>query len=67
MVMPEMSGKDAYLEIKKIAPDVKVLLASGFRQDERVESVLKLGINGFIQKPYTLKNLAKAIHEIIYD
>lgn len=66
MVMPEMSGKDAYSEIKKIAPDVKVLLASGFRQDERVEAMLKLGINGFIQKPYTLKSLSKAIHRVIY-
>ena len=43
-----------------------VLLASGFRQDERVEAVLQLGVQMFIQKPYTLERLAKAIYALLY-
>jgi hypothetical protein len=34
--MPMKSGQEAYLEMKKIDPGLKVLLASGFKQDERV-------------------------------
>ncbi len=65
MLMPKMSGKETYLEMKKINPDLKVLLSSGFKQDERVEEVLQLGVQGFVQKPYTMETLSKAIHKVI--
>jgi PAS domain S-box-containing protein len=65
MLMPKMSGKETYLEMKKIDPNLKVLFSSGFKQDERVEEVLRLGVQGFIQKPYTLHVLSKAIHAVI--
>ncbi|RPI72486.1 MAG: response regulator, partial [Desulfobacteraceae bacterium] len=65
MVMPKMSGKQAYIELAKIKKDVKVLLASGFKKDSRVESIMRLGIKGFIQKPYALIKLANHIHEVI--
>ncbi|MBA4369004.1 MAG: hybrid sensor histidine kinase/response regulator, partial [Desulfobacterium sp.] len=65
MLMPKMSGKETYLEIKKIDPNLKVLFSSGFKQDERVEEVLQLGVQGFVQKPYTLQVLSKAIQQAI--
>lgn len=65
MVMPELSGKEVYIELKKINPEVKVLLSSGFKQDERVDEILKLGVKAFIQKPYSLKNMARAMYEVI--
>jgi PAS domain S-box-containing protein len=65
MLMPKKSGKEAYLEMKQIDPKLKVLLASGFRQDERVEAVLKLGVQGFVQKPYSLDTLSRSIFAII--
>jgi CheY-like chemotaxis protein len=57
MIMPRMSGKDAYLKMKEIYPDVRVLFSSGFKQDERCESVLDLGVQGFVQKPYTSRTV----------
>ncbi len=65
MVMPKMSGKQTYLELVKLEPEIKVLLVSGFKQDERVESILSMGVNGFLQKPYTLAALANEMHRII--
>ncbi|MBE9546275.1 MAG: response regulator [Proteobacteria bacterium] len=65
MVMPRMSGKEAFIKMKEFDPELKVLLASGFKQDERVEDVLELGIKDFIQKPYALEKLAKKIKEIV--
>jgi len=44
MAMPAMSGKDVYVELKKINPDVRVLLASGFKQDGRVQETLTPGV-----------------------
>jgi len=65
MVMPKMSGKAAFIGMAKIDPGVKAILVSGFRQDERVEDVLKLGVKKFIQKPYTMEKLARAINDIL--
>ncbi|MDA3885845.1 MAG: response regulator [Candidatus Delongbacteria bacterium] len=65
MVMPKMNGKDTYIELKKINPNIKVLLASGFTRDDRVEEVIDLGVTDFIQKPYTIFELSDIIHKII--
>ncbi|MGD2089039.1 MAG: ATP-binding protein [Candidatus Aminicenantes bacterium] len=65
MVMPKMSGKQAFIELTKINKDVKTLLASGFKKDSRVESILELGVKGFIQKPYGLVKLATSMNNVI--
>ncbi len=65
MAMPVMSGREAFIEMQKINPAVKVLLASGFRKDKRVEEILTLGVKDFLQKPYTITSLALAIKKVI--
>jgi signal transduction histidine kinase/CheY-like chemotaxis protein len=57
MAMPKLSGKDTYVELRRIDASVKVLMTSGFRQDPRVREALALGVAGFIQKPYSLREL----------
>jgi signal transduction histidine kinase len=65
MAMPVMSGREAFSEMKKIDPEIKVLLASGFRKDERVEEILDQGVKDFLQKPYTMAALTLAIKKVI--
>ncbi|HBC85963.1 MAG TPA: hypothetical protein DCZ94_03310 [Lentisphaeria bacterium] len=65
MAMPKMSGREAYIEMKKINPDVKVLLVSGFKKDKRIEDVLAMGVNAFIQKPYSMITLAQEVKKVI--
>jgi len=65
MVMPKKSGIIAYKEMSEIDKNLKVLLASGFRRDERVEDLLKAGVKDFIQKPYTLGKLSEKIYEVV--
>ena len=65
MAMPVMSGREAFIEMQKIHPGVKVLLASGFRKDNRVDEILQLGVKDFLQKPYTITSLALAIRKVI--
>lgn len=67
MVMPVMGGKEAFLEMKKVDPSVRALLVSGFRQSERVDEILSLGVRKFLQKPYTLESLTRAIREVLAD
>jgi len=65
MVMPNMGGGDAYDRMKEINPDIKVLLSSGFSIDGEATQILERGCNGFIQKPFTMKELSIRIREIL--
>ncbi|PIE02746.1 MAG: hypothetical protein CSA81_05370 [Acidobacteria bacterium] len=57
MVMPVLSGMETFREIKKNKPDMVIVMSSGFKADQRVETVLQEGADGFIQKPYNIRKL----------
>jgi CheY-like chemotaxis protein len=62
-----MGGGEAYDRIKEINPNVKVLLSSGFSIDGEAGEILERGCNGFIQKPFNMKKLARKIVEILAE
>jgi CheY-like chemotaxis protein len=65
MVMPIMGGGEAYDRMKEINPDIRVLLSSGFSIDGEASEILERGCDGFIQKPFTMKQLSGKIKEIL--
>lgn len=65
MIMPRLSGPDCFRALKKINPEVRVILASGFAHEEDVNQVQKEGVAAFIHKPYRNKELVKAIKKAI--
>ena len=65
IVMPHMGGGATYERMKAINPDVKVLLLSGYSIDGEATDIMKRGCNGFIQKPFTMKELSGRIREIV--
>jgi PAS domain S-box-containing protein len=65
VVMPVMSGNEAFDELKKINPEVRAMVSSGFREDPRIDEMIEKGALGFIQKPYTLNALSEEISRIL--
>jgi PAS domain S-box-containing protein len=65
MIMPEMSGKATYEELKKINPAVRVLLVSGYSTNKQTEELFELGCRGFIQKPFDIIELSHKLREIL--
>jgi len=65
MIMPDMGGGAVYDEMKKMNPDVKVLLSSGYSIEGEATEILARGCNGFIQKPFTINKLSHEIREIL--
>ncbi len=59
--MPNMSGEEALPELRKIRPDVKVLVSSGYSEAETLTLFRGQRVSGFIQKPYTAVGLADGI------
>ena len=67
MVMPEMDGGDTYDILKKINKEIKVILSSGYSIDGKAEEIMNRGCSGFIQKPFSMKELSQKISEILGD
>jgi CheY-like chemotaxis protein len=65
MLMPVMSGKDCFVAMKQFDPEVRVVLSSGFTREEDLLEMQKLGLKGFLRKPYRVADLCQAIHEAL--
>ena len=65
MIMPVMGGGETYDRMKEINPDIKVLLSSGYSINGQATEILNRGCNGFIQKPFNMKELSRSIREVL--
>ncbi len=65
MIMPNMNGKETFAKLKEIEPTVKVLFSSGYSKEKYIEEVEQGGAVGFLNKPYGVEDLSKAIKEIL--
>jgi len=65
LMMPGMGGEKCLAEILKIAPDMKVLIASGYAASTSQQDIIRAGATDFIQKPYQIAFLSKKIRSIL--
>jgi len=59
--MPKLKGDEVFREIKKLNDNVKVILMSGYNDQELSQKLVGRGFAGFIQKPFSIKELLKII------
>jgi len=64
MVMPRLSGKDAFRLLRRINPGAQILLSSGFSVEGEAQILLQEGAVGFLQKPYFLLELSQALSRL---
>jgi len=57
LTMPKMNGVAALQEMRKIRPDVQVILCSGYNEQEAIRGYLKETPTSFLKKPFSLKQL----------
>ncbi|HEX8311590.1 MAG TPA: response regulator, partial [Chthoniobacteraceae bacterium] len=65
LTMPHMEGDQVFREIRRLQPDAKVLLMSGFNEQDAVSRFLGKGLAGFIQKPFRVSTLREKLQQII--
>ena len=65
MRMPGMNGCEVYDRLKKIQPQVKIILVSGYIEQYALGEISQRNFNGYIEKPFKLKELSEKIEEIL--
>ena len=65
LTMPHMGGEDAFHEMRSVRPDVKVILSSGYNEQDATQRFAGSGLAGFIQKPYSMATLKEKLGEVL--
>ncbi len=65
LTMPRMSGEEAFREMRRLRPDVRVVLMSGFSEQEATSHFVGKRLAGFLQKPFTLEALKARLSEAV--
>jgi len=65
MMMPKMGGRETFQELRRINPEVKALLASGYSKDTAAQQILDLGVKDFLHKPFSLEEIAHKVREVL--
>ncbi len=64
LLLPEMSGIQIMQELKKINPEFKAIISSGYSDDPAVLNCEKYGFSGVLNKPYTFDELKDVLAKI---
>ncbi len=67
LTMPRMDGEECFHALCKLKSDVRVILSSGYSEQEITERLADLSIRGFIQKPYGFDTMKAKIREALAD
>lgn len=65
MAMPGMDGPTTFRRLKEIDPNVRVLLATGFAENEALDGIMAEGVLGFVRKPLRAGTLSAKLAEIL--
>ncbi len=62
-----LGAEKTIVELKKIDPDVRALVCSGYHNSSIMTNHRHYGFRGFVTKPFTVRELSKALHGIVHE
>jgi len=65
MVMPVMGGRETFIKLMEINPDVRVLLSTGFVMGGEAQEIMSMGAADFIHKPFRMVELSRKLAGIL--
>lgn len=63
--LPVINGVNEFARLKEINPRVKVIMVSGFFEPGIHADLLRSGIKGFVQKPYSSEEILRSIRQVL--
>jgi PAS domain S-box-containing protein len=65
MIMPGMGGGKVFDALREEAPQLRILLSSGYSINGQAMEIMSRGCRGFIQKPFGIKELAQKLRQVL--
>jgi len=65
VIMKGLSGSETFYRLRKLKPDLLVILCTGYSHNSITEKLLSSGASGFIQKPFNIENLTMKIRGVL--
>jgi signal transduction histidine kinase/CheY-like chemotaxis protein len=63
--MPEIDGEETCQRLRQIDPDVRVVVSSGYLEDDRLEALRRAGVDVCLRKPYEARELSRVIRAVL--
>jgi PAS domain S-box-containing protein len=63
--MPKMGGEEAFREFRQLRPDLPIILSSGYNEQDVIQRFTLDGLDGYLQKPYSLSNLREVLERVL--
>lgn len=63
--MPYLDGEQTFLEMHAQHPDLRIILCSGYAEEEATEQFTGKGLAGFLQKPFRLATLRQTLRDLL--
>ncbi|HBC89262.1 MAG TPA: hypothetical protein DCZ94_20165 [Lentisphaeria bacterium] len=65
MKMPDMDGYETFINMKRINPDIKAIVITGFARDSDIRDILAAGALCVLEKPFSPQVLVERIRDIL--
>jgi len=65
LTMPRLSGAETFRQIRAVRPDAKVILMSGYNEEDAGGRFVGEGLAGFLEKPFSTQGLGAAIERVL--
>ncbi|HUT85333.1 MAG TPA: response regulator [Elusimicrobiales bacterium] len=63
IMMPRLSGVKLFYEVRKIDPFLQFIVITGYPSIQNIVEMLEAGVNDFIVKPFSLKDLREVVDQ----
>jgi two-component system cell cycle sensor histidine kinase/response regulator CckA len=65
MIMPKVSGRKLFVEMRTLLPAVPIILMSGYSVNDTVQNLLEQVHAAFMKKPFSFSELRSALRELL--
>ncbi len=65
LTMPHLDGVETFRELRRLDPGCRVILTSGYNEQEAIQNFLGKGLAGFVQKPFLRADLQRALRQAL--
>lgn len=65
LTMPNLDGEQTFRALRALRRDVKVIMSSGYNEQEVSMKFVGAGLSGFIQKPYKVSEMSRKLSEVL--